>query len=477
MRVLKFGGACLESHERLQMLVGVVQRAPGRRAVVVSAVSGVTDRLHALLEADSHTIHRQLAELHARHRELAPAGAQVDHSIDAIIRSLETQLRSTRPHSAPARERIISTGERLAAVLVAAHLRAAGMAAEVFSSERAGIRCDDRFGEALVDHAATERGVRGRLRPALERGSIPVVTGYYGVTRDGDVATFGRSGTDYSATAIARALLAERVEMYKVVGGFLSADPNLIAEAHVIPKLSYEEATELAVYGARVIHPRALEPARAIGVPIHVLDLEEPGATGTRIAAEPSHDNGLLTAVSVRRNLTVIRAFGPGTAGHQDALTAVGLSLARSGIKVVNTMTAQTSLGLMVDSRDAERALAAVELLPNALADRIQCDPDVALLCAVGHGLGHTRGMVGRLLCSMVSADVNVDLVCAGASPVACHVAIANHDVEIAARAVYDEFFLHTPPSARLCIYADGTCSPAERDAIQLQACRPEVQS
>jgi len=476
---MKFGGASLIAPEPLAQLVNIVEATPGQRVVVVSALAGVTDRLHEILTAlDRNAIGGLVMELDVLHRSLAPETQPIDAPIARIMRQLERSLwlaLGGGPVGARERDAIVCTGERLAAVLVAAHLRAAGFASRSFSSEDVGLQCDARFGEASVDYDATERGVGALLLPYLNDGGIPVVTGYYAISPCGAIATFGRSGTDYTATSLGRVLGAERVDLWKVVGGFLTADPRIVPEAQVIPQLSYEEAAELSFYGARVIHPRALDPARDRSIPVHILNVHEPDAPGSRITGQHSHHDGAVTAISSCSDLAMVRAYCRAAAGHQETMVAVGHRLADAGVNIMNTSTAQTSFGVLIQQGDQQEALEAIRSVPLARADRSSSIPGLALVCVVGHGLGETRGMVARLLCSIVRAGIEVEMVCAGASPVACHLTIPERDLETATRAIYGEFFAAHDVSERLCVYSKGSDGATAPGACNDATCDREA--
>jgi len=463
MRVLKFGGACLDAQRRLARLVHIVAQTPRPCALVVSAVGGVTDLLHQVVEhiSDRAAARTAIEKLTAVHRSLYPEGVNLEAPMREILEGLEWVLARGRRTGVtpPVHDHIVSTGERMAAVLVAAHLHRAGVEAKALNSEEAGIRCDARFGEATIDLQAWQQTAATSILPLLARGVVPVVTGYYGITPAGDVATLGRSGTDYSATALGNVLGVERIEMWKRVEGFMDADPRVIPEARAIPQLSYDEAAELSFYGARVIHSRALDPARDRDIPIYILDMEDLESTGTRISAQPSFGNNPLTAVSCRRGLSVLRAYGRSASGHQHGMAAIAQRLAEAGVNVVNTASAQISLGVLIESRDEQRALQAMRGLPQGMTERTELVSGAALVCVIGHGIGRSRGLVGKLLCAVVRSGVDVEMVCAGASPVACHLTVAESDLETAMRAVYVEFFTADGDGCgqRLCVYGEGS--------------------
>lgn len=458
MRVLKFGGACLASPERLRRVVAIAAGTPRPFVIVVSALAGVTDRLHAALaEGGDAAIARLAAELGTLHRALAPGAdaellACIERELEAIERDAAQAKVGAGAAPASARERFLAAGERLAAPLLAAILRHAGIDAEAFAAEHAGIRCDGRPGNAAVDLVATRREAQIRLAPALLRGAAPVVSGYYGVGPRGETATLGRSGSDYTATALGDALDAVRVELWKEVAGFLEADPRIVDEPRVIARLSYDEAAELAHCGARVLHPRALEPARERRIPIHVLGVDEPEAPGTCISGETASEDGALTALTARPHLAVLRVHGRNAAQQHRTLAAVAGELWERGIDIVSAASARTALVVLVDAADGEAALQAVRAMPADAVAGVEPVQPAGLVCAVGRGLDHAHGFFGRLVCAVVREGIAIGMVAAGASTAACHIGVPEADVAAATRALYREFFRPPETLGRLCV-------------------------
>jgi aspartate kinase len=294
-RILKFGGTSVGSAAPLGAALGLVERALGEAhvVVVVSALSGVTDALEAALagaasgglDAGPFT-----AALRARHLALVRcvasgrAATRATTKIVARLSALEERLReiARQRHATPAeRASLLAVGERLSAPIAAAALRSRGIEAVVFDAA-ALVRTDAAWSEAAVDFPATRRLVHAALG-TLPSDAVPVVTGFIGGTERGETTLLGRGGSDYAAAVLGWALEAERVEIWSDVPGVMTGDPRRDASARTLPRLEYGEAKALARAGAKVLHPRTLDPLEPAGIPLFVGSTLAPEAGGTWI--------------------------------------------------------------------------------------------------------------------------------------------------------------------------------------------------
>jgi aspartokinase/homoserine dehydrogenase 1 len=316
MRVLKFGGTSVADAERVVHVARLIQaaRAEGPVLVVVSAQAGVTDRLAAAYDLAAKgelAIEALRGELGVRHlsaleslRRLAPAGEEADlrrtaGQLHRVLLELAEDLRGVatrvgtgvkarqgRSEAEARKARILAAGERLSAPLVAAALRGIGLRAQAVDAARALV-----LRGPLLDAEPDVEATAALLRPllaALPAGTIPVFTGFLGADAEGRVGLLGRGGSDTSATAFAAALGAERVEIYTDVDGILTADPRRDPAAVHLPYLTYQEAFALAARGAKVLHPKAVEPVERAGIPLVVRNTFNPRHPGTYVAASPA---------------------------------------------------------------------------------------------------------------------------------------------------------------------------------------------
>lgn len=298
-RILKFGGTSVGSAVPLAAALGIVERASSEApvVVVVSALHGVTNALEAALAGAATgrlDASRFTGALRDRHLALLRAVAtgraatRATSELVARLSALEERLREVAGSGdAPAavRASVLATGERLSAPIAAAALRSRGMGATAFDAF-AFVRTDAAWSEAAVDFPATRALVDAALA-ALPEASVPVVTGFIGGTADGHTTLLGRGGSDYTAAVLGWALEAERVEIWSDVPGVMSGDPRRDASARTLPRLGYREASALARAGAKVLHPRTLEPLEPVGIPLFVGSTLAPEAGGTWIGLDP----------------------------------------------------------------------------------------------------------------------------------------------------------------------------------------------
>ncbi|MDQ3222615.1 MAG: aspartate kinase, partial [Gemmatimonadota bacterium] len=327
--VHKFGGASLADSaavRRAAEIIGSHRREP--TVVVVSAMAGVTDALLGVArQAESGgegPLAALIGQLRTRHAEVArallPAGrsrsamlgyiAEVFEELEALAAGLR-RLRELTPRT---NDYLVSRGERLSARLFAATLEASGTKAKYVDALDL-VHTDEAFGQASPDFARTDRAAQRILLPILARGVIPVVPGFLGATPSGDVATLGRGGSDLTATLLGRALGAKRVSLWKDVPGLLTADPRVVPDARVVPQLHAREAAELAYYGAKVLHPRALIPLAGRRIPICVRPFEDPESPGTEVSEQVAPGRFPVKALTAAGGQALITVTGNGMLG------------------------------------------------------------------------------------------------------------------------------------------------------------------
>lgn len=455
LRVMKFGGAAVQDAEGMQNVARIVREAPSPRVVVTSAMSGVTDLLCIAPERvadDEKQVLVVLDQLRRRHQEtlaaVAPDDEAAAYGLRVALEHLERLLygiaytQETTPRLA---DLVESFGERLAAPLLAAALRAEGCDAVSLDAEHAGVRSLGPYRNARPDLDQMAGLVPARLRPHLDEGRVPVVTGYYGVDPTGHPTLFGRGGSDYVASLVAVAMGAERVELWKDVPGFLTGDPRAVSSAVLVPELGYDEAAELAHFGAGVLHPRAVEPLEPHGVPIHIRSLAEPSAPGSVITADAGPAPRMVRSCASMGGLAILRLNGPGMAYTPGVAKRVFDRLTADGINVLNLSTSQATFALLIDEVDAERARAAVEPLVGGIIQSVDLRRDRSLVCVVGRGLGSTPGSAARILDAVSRNDVNVEMISLGASDIAIDFIVEGRDRVRALQGVHDAFLGATP--------------------------------
>ncbi|HEX9341481.1 MAG TPA: aspartate kinase [Thermoplasmata archaeon] len=449
-KVAKFGGSCVSDPEMYDRMAKAARADPSRKFVVVSAIAGVTDSLVATLAKprDEKEIDLFIAELRRLHLGLLPRSpgtpdASVE-TVEALVTKLERLLYGvayTEEITARTRDFILSFGERLATQIVAANLAKRGVDARAHEADVIGVVTDDTYGNAsaLLDET------RARLAPFLKRqaqaGHVSVITGFFGLSQEGKTATFGRGGSDYSAAVVAYALKLPTIEIWKDVGGFMSADPKIVPEAFPLAALSYDEAAELSYFGAKVLHPRSVRPAQMCGASIILKNIYEPDEVGTRIGPDTVDRSGDVKSISYVRNLTTLKVFGTGAGPKESLLSLVATALADAGINVYSAATSQTCIAFLIDADAVSRGKRLLTRLPAGIVERIETSPHASLIGFVGEGLGYAHGVAARIFRAVAERGINVQLISAGASMVAYTFTVDDRDLEGAVQAVHREFF------------------------------------
>jgi bifunctional aspartokinase / homoserine dehydrogenase 1 len=380
--VLKFGGASLSDPAKLARDVDRVRAEGAPLVLVASAREGVTDLLsEALAHPRAAARHRRIwEEIRRRHPNLPPAGR---HALDRI-RVLLTRIEQAGAQDAPLADRLLSQGERLAVHWLSAELRRAGIPAVPVEADHLGLITDNAYGASCILLDRSRTAVRRGLGRILDRGDVPVVTGYFGRSLEGRVATLGRGGSDYAAASIGALIGAVRVELVKRHVAVLSADPREVPEARPIPELSYEEAEELAQFGARVLHPLTIEPARAHGIVLRVRSLEDPTVVTTIAPALAGRRNRALTLL---RPLRLLRLRVPGGRQRPGVVAEVSQRLASAGVNLVQLYTSSALLCLVLEPSQILRAIRALAPVTREAAAMVEGPYRVTLVIAIGDGI------------------------------------------------------------------------------------------
>jgi aspartate kinase len=406
--VLKFGGTSVGDAEAIGRLVRHVTaaRGPAGAAIVVSALSGVTDRLFNLAAAaaagDENIVLAGVAELQQRHehvaRQIVPESQPLCEIVAREIAELRNLLHaiSTLKDASPrARDAVAAFGELLSSRMTEAACRAAGLPA-AWVDARQVLITNDTFGAALPLSAETAEAVAAHLAPIVASGRIPIVGGYVGSTTSGVTTTLGRGGSDYSAAILGAALDASEIQIWTDVDGMMTADPRVVQSSHVVPRLSFEEASELAYFGAKVLHPSTILPAVSKSIPVKILNSRKFDGGGTLITGSSPVDQP-LAALACKRHITVVDITSSRMLMAHGFLRRVFevFERCRTAIDVVST--SEVSISVTID--DASRLDQLVEEL-SAFAD-VRVEHDMAILCAVGDGLRRDPKLATRILGSL----------------------------------------------------------------------------
>ena len=348
---MKFGGTSVGVPAHFEVAIRLVAERRGRDpVVVVSALSGVTNLLVELCRHPEARVALapRLVERHLRFaRETGVGEAAIEAALERWIADAGPALNDPAPLHGAARDRMLAHGERLSAALFAAGLERAGVPARARDAGEAGLVTDERFGAA---HPLPESALL--LRDGLrDRPPVPVVTGFLGRTREGVTTTLGRGGSDYSAALIGAALGAEEIQIWTDTSGLLSADPRIVPEARPVPRLSFAEASELAYFGARVLHPKTLLPAIERRIPVRVLNTTCPGDPGSLVTGEaaPTDDPWRVKSIACKKGITAVTIVSTRMLLAHGFLARVFEVFGRHHVVVDLVTTSEVSISVTVD--------------------------------------------------------------------------------------------------------------------------------
>jgi aspartate kinase len=446
--VMKFGGTSVGSAERIRALGDLVKaRLPERPVVVVSALSGITDLLirgaHLALERDP-AADQVVKDVEARHQavlaELFPTGknrlVEHVHTIVSELRAFYTGVHNLGELTPRSLDAISGMGERLSCEIVAGALVARGVDAQPVDG-RSVVITDESFGRAIPLAEETGARVREVLLPLVEARTVPVVAGFIGATRRRVSTTLGRGGSDWSAAIIGAHLPADEIQIWTDVDGIMTVDPRTVPGARVLPEVSFEEAAELAYFGAKVLHPATIKPAVEKGIPVRILNSFNPTASGTvvRRLADDAPAGGEPRAVAFKKGITVILISQPRMLMAHGFVARVFEVFNTHRAPVDLIATSEVSISLTVDNP------ASVPAVRDDLAalGEVQVLQPMAIVSIVGRGFVRRAGLAARIFQAL--RDVNVVMISFGASDVNLSLVVAEADAERAVRLLHAEFF------------------------------------
>ena len=467
LQVMKFGGTSVGDASCIARAAQIIVKAAKeyRCVAVVSAMSGVTNRL---IEAASHSragsateatailegLHKQhetaLTTLIPNKKDRECIRGRLDEVLAEGRRFCEgtALLRELTPRTLDA---VSSLGERLSAPLVAAAVKEAGTPSEAIEASELVVT-DAFHGGAEPQMELTREKSQARLFPLLERGIVPVVTGFIGATADGQLTTLGRGGSDFSATILGAALDADEVIIWTDVEGVLTADPRLVPEARTIPEISYREAAELAYFGAKVLHPKTLNPVVQAAIPVWIRNSFEPERRGTKITPAGRSMGGGVKALTAIRDVTLISVGGPGIVGLPDVVGRTFSTTAevRANVLLISQSSSQNDICFIVASTDAKRTVDALRKefakdLAHHDVEHITVDPNIAIVAVVGENMRGIPGVAGKTFSALGRDGVNLIAIAQGSSESNISFVIEENAVKQALITTHREFGLGSP--------------------------------
>jgi len=462
--VMKFGGTSVATGENIRRVAKIVAdsvKKDYRVVVVVSALAGVTNQLVAEAEQAKkkgekqiQEFTRKLVEKHVATITEAIDDKSIQKEAEQVIKTTVSALEKVLTGicyvgeiTPKSRDYVLSFGERLSAPIVWGALRDIKVETQCFTGKEAGIVTDENFGEARPLMNVTTHQVKRRLEPLLEKKVVPVVTGYIAATQDGVVTTLGRGGSDYTATILSVALAADEVWIWTDVDGIMTTDPKIVQSAKMLPQLSYGEAAEMAIFGAKAMHPSALEPVIEAQIPVRIRNVFNPENPGTLIAnGQETKSTEVVKAVAMIRDVAMINIKGAAMVGAPGSYSKVFDVMGKNNINVmmVSAAVSEANISLVIRRSPLGRTLSTLEiaLLGRGLVSEITSEDDVCVIAAMGANMKGTLGVASRIFTAMAQKKINIRMIAQGSSELNVSFVVKEKDGEAAVRAIHEEFKL-----------------------------------
>jgi aspartate kinase len=464
--VMKFGGTSVADGSRIRQ-VGELVRSyydeGNEIAVVVSAMSGLTDELQTIAErlTSEYAEITEVAEfvhlVGKRHFDATYAAIEDEMIITEVISEIETRLEELKNaltgiyHLGELTDRsydyISSFGERMSAPIVSGALKSLKVQSVFLTGGEAGIITDSKHRGARPTEI-TERRVHERLVPLLKVSVVPVITGFIAYNIHNIITTLGRGGSDYTASIIGSAVDADEIWIWTDVDGIMTADPKLVSDARTLPQVSYAEAMEISYFGAKVIHPKTIEPAVTKGIPVRVKNTFNPNGANTTIVDMVANDQSLVKAVTAVNNVALITLSGAGMAGTIGVAAHVFAKLAEAGVNIImiSQGSSEANISVLVEEEHLSSALTALHGLKNEfngnVIKEISCNEDVSAIALVGSRMAGKPGIVGRIFSRMGSINVNVIMISQGSTEHNVSFVLKRDSVRRAVESLHEEFSL-----------------------------------
>jgi aspartate kinase len=461
---MKFGGTAIDSPDKVNHVANLIKmyKRNGDNEIisVVSAVRGMTDAILAISNSikrgdkvsinnfikrtrDIHTtiVERSLVDEKLK-AEATSVISKLIHELENILDGIAL-LSEVTPKSL---DYLLSFGERLSTPIVSFALRNSGVTSDYLTGKEAGIVTDSNYGEARPLMDTTQHRLLHKIEPLLKNDIVPVVTGFIGADQNGNTTTIGRGGSDYTATIIAASLGAHEVWLWSDVDGLMTADPKIVKDAKVLKEVSFSEAMEMALFGAKYMHPRALEPILEAKIPIRIRNTLNVNHRGTLIIQTPSGSSQkIVKSISAIRHTALIDVSGVAMAGAPGTAAKIFDVLAKNKVNImmISQSPSESSISMIVRKVDLDKAAMTLELnLLGKVIRKVNISADVAVIAVVGSGMRGIKGIAAKVFRSVAKQNINVIMITQGSSELNLAFVVDDNDCDRAVKALHDEFRL-----------------------------------
>lgn len=461
--VMKFGGTAVDSGKKIVHITNLIKsyHDKGNEIVgVFSAVTGMTDEILNIsgyvLKRDekkikdfinkTRSIHVDIIQTSIKNKTYKAESLQV---VEVLLKEMENILNGLvllTEVTQKALDHLLSFGERLLTPIISYSLLDKGIDSVYLTGQEVGILTDSKFGQArpLID--TTKIRVKYHIDPILRENKIPVITGFIGADQNGNITTLGRSGSDYTATIIAVCVDADEVWLWTDVNGLMTADPNIVKEAKVLKEVSFAEAIELSLFGAKYMHPRALEPVMDTKIPIRIRNAFNLSNEGTIISKNTSKSSQkIVKSIVAIRNTALIDVSGGGMVGAPGTAAKIFDALARKSVNImmISQSPSESSISMVVKKDDLDSAITTLDMtLLDKVIKNVRVNEDVAVIAVVGSGMRGIKGVAAKVFSSVSESNINVIMIAQGSSELNLAFVVNNNDCEKAVKSLHQAFML-----------------------------------
>jgi aspartate kinase len=460
---MKFGGTAVDSGKKIVHITNLIKsyHDKGNEIVgVFSAVTGMTDEILNIsgyvLKRDkkkikdfinkTRSIHVDIIQTSIKNKSYKAKALQV---VKVLLKEMENILNGLvllTEVTQKALDHLLSFGERLLTPIISYSLLDKGIDSVYLTGQEVGILTDSQFGQArpLID--TTKIRVKYHIDPILRENKIPVITGFIGADQNGNITTLGRSGSDYTATIIAVCVDADEVWLWTDVNGLMTADPHIVKEAIVLKEISFAEAIELSLFGAKYMHPRALEPVMDTKIPIRIRNAFNLSNEGTIISKNTRKSSQkIVKSIVAIRNTALIDVSGGGMVGAPGTAAKIFDALARKSVNImmISQSPSESSISMVVKKDDLDTAITTLDLtLLDKVIRNVRVNEDVAVIAVVGSGMRGIKGVATKVFSSVSNNNINVIMIAQGSSELNLAFVVNDGDCEKAVKSLHQAFML-----------------------------------
>jgi len=463
--VMKFGGTSVATGENIRHVADIVTQNTKNNckvAVVVSALAGVTNNLIEVADqakkSDEKHIQNFTKALLEKHltaittsinsKPIQKEVTQITQKTIAELEKVLTGICYVGELTPKSRDYVVSFGERLSAPIVWGSVKDHKVESQCFTGKDAGIVTDSNFGEADPLMNFTTHLIRERIAPILKKGVVPVVTGFIAANQDGIVTTVGRGGSDYTATILGVALEVDEVWIWTDVDGIMTTDPKIVPAARTLPQLSYQEAAEMAIFGAKAMHPRALEPVIKANIPVRIRSVFHTENKGTLITKDPDPNvEEVVKAVAMIKDVAMVNVNGAGMVGAPGSYAKVFDVLGKNNINVmmISTAASEANISMIIKRGLLGRAISNLEIAlldRGGLVNEVSAEDDVAVIAVMGANMKGTLGVASKIFSTVAKKGINIRMIAQGSSELNISFVVKEKDGAAVVKAIHEEFNL-----------------------------------